>query len=137
MSDDRHLTFAPIHRRNPPNPGVPVDYIRALPYGYWRTAAGEVVLYDRQYRPIFVRRPDGIVVVGHPDRWVAGIIEKAWFYSDATAPRTDAQTRAKCEGILARWVAAARVGRPVALTQLLNRQWLTRRDKLVEARGAQ
>jgi hypothetical protein len=127
-------TFAPIQRRNLPNPGVPIDPIRqALPYGYWRTAAGELVLYDRHYRPIFTRRADGTVVIDHPDRWVAGIIEKAWFYSDATSPRINQQTRAKCEGILARWIAAARFGRPVPLTQLLHPAWRNKREKNGEA----
>jgi hypothetical protein len=123
----------PIRRRYIEPRDLPIDHVWALPYGYWKTEAGEMVLYDRRYHPIFTRRADGIVVIDHPDRFVSGIVEQAWFYRDATAPRRNPSTRAKCEGILARWLAAARSGRPVSLQQLMHAQWLSRRQKLGEA----
>jgi hypothetical protein len=77
------------------------DLVVGLPYGIWRTDAGELILFDRRYQPIFTRRSDGIVVRERANRWVQGIAEQFWFYGDATSPRHDKGTRTKVQGILA------------------------------------
>ena len=114
-------------------PARPLDLERSLPYGARVTASGELVLFDRRYKPIFTRLPDGIVVPERPDRWVEGIVETVWFYREASPPRVNKETRARCERILSRWVAASRTGRPVSRTQLLHRHWISSRQTHSEA----
>jgi hypothetical protein len=55
-----------------PRFGVILDTEHALPYGYWETADGELVLFDRRYRPLFVRLRGGRVTRCLP-YWVAHI----------------------------------------------------------------
>ncbi len=41
-----------------------------LPYGKWTCADGTQVLFNRDYRPIWKKYPNGVVVAADPDEWV-------------------------------------------------------------------
>ena len=110
-------------------PARSADLERALPYGAWTTSTGDVVLFDRQYKPLFSRASNGIVVRERPDRWVHNIVDEVLFYRDASAPTVLKATKIKCEGILARWAGAASTERPVAKALLLNWRWIESRRR--------
>lgn len=97
-----------------------------LPYGAYLTEDGEIVMFDRRYRPIFRRDKGGTV---HPDdraRWVDGICGHVWFYSDVTL--TEAEVMHRCQIIMARWAAAGMTRGRAARNWLLPRQWIHNRQ---------
>jgi hypothetical protein len=54
-----------------------------LPYGYWRDAAGRVVVFNRRYTPIWQRLPDGAIDRADAGEWIE-FVEQRWFdWSDA------------------------------------------------------
>jgi hypothetical protein len=96
-----------------------------LPYGAYLTDGGEIVLFNRGYRPMFRRDKDGIV---HPDkrgRWVEGIRAHVFFYSDATPSETEVMHR--CQIIMARWSAVAGVRGRATRGWLLPKRWIHNR----------
>lgn len=56
---------------------------KKLPYGRWTCPDGRQVLFDRRYRPMWQRSPDGFVSHADPSEWVS-YAEETWFYDDAT-----------------------------------------------------
>jgi len=74
--------------------------MRRLPYGLWTCADGRQVLFDRNYKPLFQRTPDGTVSVADPDEWVP-FVAQAWFYQDSTGPAYDRRSLARCEADIA------------------------------------
>ncbi len=79
---------------------------RLLPYGIYRCHDGAMVLYDRWYRPMFRRAPDGNVKADDPCRRVPDIKDQCWFYEDGNCPRHSKAMRARCTAIRDRWAAA-------------------------------
>jgi hypothetical protein len=82
-------------------------YWNLYPYGCYFAADGREVLYNRGYKPIWQRHPDGPAELADPDEWVDGT-EQIWFYGEQQKLRPpyrpDSQkTRAKCEAVLAEW----------------------------------
>jgi hypothetical protein len=83
---------------NRARPGATVR--QRLPYGFWQTQSGDEVLFDRRYRPLLRRTPDGVVTREAPDRWIEGIVRQRWLYDDSVDLRTRKQRVAKA---LADW----------------------------------
>lgn len=79
---------------------------RLLPYGIYRCHDGALVLYDRWYRPMFRRAPDGTVQADDLRRYVRDIKDQCWFYHDGNCPRYSKAMRARCTEIRDRWAAA-------------------------------
>jgi hypothetical protein len=84
---------------------------RELPYGIWIEKNGAEVLFNRDYRPIWRRRPGGNVSrVRDPigpsgEMWIYWVSQDH-FYNDGCTPWHDAKSRKRCEAILAEWLAA-------------------------------
>jgi hypothetical protein len=89
-----------------------------VPFGIWKTKAGEAILFNRFRHPIYTQRPDGTVIPERPNRQVDGITDTLPFWPKDT--KWSASTFARCNGILQRWREAARSGGPVSLKQLLG-----------------
>lgn len=112
----------PVHR---PNPGDPIrlvknaprapyagDDIRPFPYGLWVCEDREVI-FDRQYRPLFVRPRGGARRVSpwahhrelgwryaNHDEWVEGSAETLYFYADGCRPQESRETRERLFKVL-------------------------------------
>src|SRR5262249_41953266 len=104
-------------------PRLSQEQRRALPYGAYLCWTGEVVLFDRRYRPIFRREPTGLVNRDSPARWVHGIRGKCWFYSDVCSPRINRETLHRILAVQRRWETAA-AGVSIGLDQLLPAEWI-------------
>jgi hypothetical protein len=101
-----------------------IERRRALPYGCYFTWDGQAVLFNRRYKPIFRRWPDGHVERDRLDRWVDGIFRLVWFYNDSVcnAPAT----LAKITAIQLVWERAA-AGALIDLDLLLPPQSIINR----------
>jgi hypothetical protein len=73
-----------------------------LPYGKWTCEDGREVLFNRQYRPIWQRRPSEPATIADPTERVKFMREE-WFYRDASAPCRNKASRARCEAVLTAW----------------------------------
>jgi hypothetical protein len=101
-----------------------------LPFGVWKTKAGEAILFNRFRHPIFTRRPDGTVIPERPNRQVDDITDTLPFWPKKKNRRWQivannhgfAERIARCERVLQCWRDAARSGGPVSLNQLLGEQ---------------
>jgi len=62
------------------------------PYGKWTCEDGSQVLFNRSYRPIYQRSPDGFVSEADPRKWVESIVSDVFFWDDST--KKDAKARA-------------------------------------------
>jgi hypothetical protein len=74
-----------------------------LPYGIWTEADGSEVLFNRDYHPIWRRKPDGTVSrvddpIRHGKMWIHWV-------NDGCTPWHDAASRKRCEAILREWLA--------------------------------
>jgi hypothetical protein len=59
-----------------------------LPYGYWRDANDRLIIFNRRYRPLWQRLPDGTINRAKPGEWIK-FIEQQWFnWSDARYEKT-------------------------------------------------
>jgi hypothetical protein len=62
------------------------DVLRyVLPYGLWTLADGRQVLFDRDYRPMWVRQPGERAMAADPAWWVP-YTRQGWLFDDACAP---------------------------------------------------
>jgi hypothetical protein len=84
-------------------PRLGLEQRRCLPYGVYFTWDGQAVLFDRRYRPIYRRWPDGRVERDDPGRRVHGIRALAWLYDDNCSPRTSRETLRRVLAIQQRW----------------------------------
>jgi hypothetical protein len=62
------------------------------PYGKWTCESGRQVLFDRGYRPIYQRSPDGSVSEADLCEWVESIVDSVFFWHAGT--RKTAKARA-------------------------------------------
>jgi hypothetical protein len=74
-----------------------------LPYGRWTCADGREVLFNRQYRPLWSRRPGEMAVAAHRGEWVAGIVEEGHYYDDSCPVRTNQEVQTRCIKVLEEW----------------------------------
>lgn len=79
-----------------------------LPYGIWTCADGREVLFNREYRAIWERLPDGTVREADPDEWVPFTTQLLYF-QDGNTPWRDRETHRFCENVLASWSPPERV----------------------------
>jgi hypothetical protein len=59
-----------------------------MPYGKWTCADGMEVLFNRDYRPIWKKHPNGMVVTADPDEWVR-FAKQEYFFGDHNTPDED------------------------------------------------
>jgi hypothetical protein len=80
------------------------DNIIITPYGVFHRTNGDLVLFNRDYQPIFhyVAEVDEIFAT-HPDWWVSKIDSQSWFYNDASSPFSSKETRRICAKVLDDW----------------------------------
>jgi hypothetical protein len=81
------------------------ERLECLPYGQWRTKDHQLVLFDRQYRPIFSENRKGDITMMHGDEWIDGIVEDQteYFYDDSKTSEMDFYTLAKIKKLMAEW----------------------------------
>ena len=73
-----------------------------LPYGKWTCADGTEVLFNRDYRPIWEKRPDGTVIAANPDEWIE-FSKQEFCFGELPIPPTDRATFTLCFNILKEW----------------------------------
>jgi hypothetical protein len=56
-----------------------------LPYGKWTCADGREVLFNRAYKPIWQRSPDGLVTRADPEERVPWVVQE-FYFNDGNAP---------------------------------------------------
>ena len=78
-----------------------------LPYGQWTCDDGRAVLFNRNYTPIWQRRPGEQVQPADPKEWVKRIVRQEWFFDDCNPPWRNRKTLQRCESILAAWGVSA------------------------------
>jgi hypothetical protein len=52
--------------------------INELPYGFWRDVNNRIVVFNRRYRPLWQRLPDGTIERAMPGEWIK-FVEQRWF----------------------------------------------------------
>lgn len=57
-----------------------------IPYGKWVCPDGSEVLYNRDYCPLWAKKPDGTVIAVDPDTWVTIKDSSESYFNDGTAP---------------------------------------------------
>jgi hypothetical protein len=75
------------------------DWRDNTPYGIWTCADGRQVLFNRRYRPIWQRTPDGKVSRADPGEWVPWKAQE-WLYDDGTLPK---ERERRCLAMLKQW----------------------------------
>jgi hypothetical protein len=73
------------------------------PYGKWTCADGREVIFNRSYWPILERQPGEQAKPARPGEWVESIVEDEQFWDDYSGPRTNVDTLARVNAILAEW----------------------------------
>lgn len=71
-----------------------------LPYGKWTTKSGREVIYDRAYRPLIERAPDGTLREGNLHEWVRDIVKNDYTYNLEPTEKTKI---AKAKTALTSW----------------------------------
>lgn len=84
--------------RDQTQPFVPMRH--RLPYGRWTCDDGREVLFNRDYKPIWSRKPGQEAEPGDPDEWVK-FNRQEWFYKDHNPPWASRASLDRCERILA------------------------------------
>lgn len=56
-----------------------------MPYGVWTCADGRQVIFNRDYLPIWERRPGELAKEADPTEWVPWT-DQVWFFNDGTTP---------------------------------------------------
>ena len=93
------------------------DRRESAPYGVWQTRNGREILFNRDYRPLWQRRPGQPAEPADPDESVLGITRECWFFGDADAPHgrrrsrqvASRAARQRCEAALEAFLK----GRPI------------------------
>ena len=87
--------------RNPP--ATPLRRLRhRLPYGKWTCADGREVLFNRNYKPIWQRRPGQPAEAADPAERVR-FERQEWFYSDVNQPWRNVEADRRCNAMLSSW----------------------------------
>jgi hypothetical protein len=74
-----------------------------LPYGIWRCANGREVLFDRSYRPLYQRLPNGKVKDADPGEWVEFEQQEILFPDGALPPYRRYEAVKHLRSILVDW----------------------------------
>lgn len=89
-----------VVKGEPSNPIRPLRH--ELPYGRWLCADGREVLFNRDYKPIWHRRPGEIAKRADPDE-IVPFMQQEWFYKDGKQPWRSVKAEQKCNKILEDW----------------------------------
>jgi hypothetical protein len=73
-----------------------------MPYGKWTCADGTEVLFNRDYRPIWKKHSNGMVVAADPDEWVI-FTKQEFLFGDHNAPHEDRDSDRICTNQLRDW----------------------------------
>ena len=73
-----------------------------MPYGKWTCTDGTEVLFNRDYRPIWKRHPNGVVVAADPDEWVK-FAKQEYLFGDHNTPDEDRDSYRICIKQLGDW----------------------------------
>jgi hypothetical protein len=73
-----------------------------MPYGKWKCADGTEVLFNRDYRPIWKRHPNGTVEAADPDEWVK-FTSQEYLFGDHNTPDGNRETYRICINQLRDW----------------------------------
>lgn len=79
------------------------DMKRDLPYGIWVCEDGREILFNRRYKPIWQRSPEGKVSPANSEEWVERIKTTTHFYKDENSPWRDKRSLDKCKVVLLEW----------------------------------
>lgn len=83
--------YSPAEPRRPRAADVE-QMVSQLPYGQWTCADGRVVLFNRNYSPIWERLPDGTVRRANPHEWIKWT-RQSWFDLGSARYERDARER--------------------------------------------
>ncbi len=95
-----------VYRQQPQSTRVPMRL--TLPYGKWICDDGSEVLYNRDYKPIWVKKSNGEVSDIDPNTWV-NHKDSIYFFNDGNPPWAKKKTREMCVGILKEWGVETRL----------------------------
>jgi hypothetical protein len=70
-----------------------------LPYGQWTCPDGREVLFNRDYRAVWQRRPSQAAEPADVEEWV-NFEDEEWFFDDGNSPWQSRRTAERCEEIL-------------------------------------
>jgi hypothetical protein len=73
-----------------------------LPYGKWTCADGTEVLFNRDYRPIWKKQPDGTVKAADPNEWII-FAKQDYLFGDHNTPHEDRNSYQRCINQLRDW----------------------------------
>lgn len=81
-----------------------------LPYGVWTREDGGQVLFNRNYRPLFMRPGAGQTAQqANGNEWVR-FRDQEWFYGDGDGPWESVRSLKRCEAVLTEWGFAGWLG---------------------------
>ena len=106
----------------------------SAPYGWWTEANGSFVIFDRGYRLICRKRPNGAVEIlpfactGNfsrktDDLWIEWNSQR-WLYTGLTHPTRDALSRRRVLGVVQRLALADEI---IRRREVADREWSLRR----------
>lgn len=85
------------------SPYQPLRFLRhRLPYGKWTCADGREVLFNRDYKPIWQRRPGHAAEPADRQEWVP-FERQEWYYQDGQQPWRNADAEKRSNRVLESW----------------------------------
>ncbi|MBY0314413.1 MAG: DUF5623 domain-containing protein [Bdellovibrionales bacterium] len=100
-----------VYRQQPGSTRLPMRL--TLPYGKWICEDGSEVLFNRDYKPIWAKLPNGEVKDIEPNTWVKNK-DCIYFFDDSNPPWAKKKTREMCFGVLVEWGVADRIPKALA-----------------------
>ncbi|NJL24816.1 MAG: hypothetical protein HC902_06375 [Calothrix sp. SM1_5_4] len=95
-----------VYRQQPRSTRLPMRL--SLPYGKWTCEDGSEVLFNRDYKPLWAKLPNGEVIDIEPETWIKST-DCSYFFDDGNPPWAKKKTREICAGILRDWGVADRI----------------------------
>jgi hypothetical protein len=90
-----------------------------LPYGKWVCPDGSEVLYNRDYCPLWAKKPDGTVEALDPDTWVTIETQAESYFNDGNSPWWgDKRTMEIGMAVLKEWGVENKTPRLLSLFQV-------------------
>jgi hypothetical protein len=78
--------------------------VNPFPYGMWTTGSGRQLIFDRDYRPLWERLPDGTCQAADPREWVEDITRREFFFwNDLIDPYQDYKGMKRLRAICVSW----------------------------------
>ena len=87
-----------------------------LPYGKWICKNGSEVLFNRDYKPIWIKDESGVVYSVEPHLWIRDIQEHVFFFQGGSEPWSgDKKSTSICLQVLKEWSVDNKVSKLMAL----------------------